>query len=392
MLSCEVISDLRVVYASGEASAETRRLVEEHLARCTACREAFGKEALVEEALAELEPMEKPANGHRFIARTRRLLFVIGAGTLLLFACVLTAFERVVMEDIAGITLPHLPGSTLLWLAVAATMLVLYISLLLWRRRREPGTGTGDVLLSVLTAIPLLVTALVAYHLVGTGTMLSVLVAALFLLIALVITFVLLPHLRYMTLATVLVLLLVNGVLLGEALAGVVTLGVFSWQTPAALGHPAEGVTPKHAARVDMQPLGLEWVESTEVTWVDNVWIGPQAEAVRATHEDDRCQVFLTVIQFESRQDAGEFFTAWKKAASSRFRITHFEINLPGLPDQGHVMRSHNAQTGRSYSAWQARNWVTIVEVPGPLPQAGPLARDVKELVARGYRSGGGSE
>lgn len=113
---------------------------------------------------------------------------------------------------------------------------------------------------------------------------------------------------------------------------------------------------------------------------------------MRATYEDDRCQVFLTVIQFESRQDAGEFFTAWKKAASSRFRITHFEINLPGLPDQGHIMRSYNAQTGRSYSAWQTRNWVTIVEVPGPLPQAGPLARDVKELVARGYRSGGGSE
>ena len=50
MLSCEVISDLMVVYASGEASKETRRLVEEHLARCTACREAFWKEALVEEA------------------------------------------------------------------------------------------------------------------------------------------------------------------------------------------------------------------------------------------------------------------------------------------------------------------------------------------------------
>jgi predicted anti-sigma-YlaC factor YlaD len=388
-ISCEVISDLMVAYASGEASGETQRLVEEHLARCPACREAFGEEPVVEEALADLEPVQKPANGRRFIARTRRLLFAIGAGVLFLFACVLAVFERVVMEDIAGIPLPHLPGHTLLWLTVAATMLGLYVALLLWRRRREPGAGRGNILLSLLATIPLLIMALAVYHLVGTGTMPSVLVAVLFLLVALVITFISLPRLSYMTLATVLVLLLVNGLLVGQAVAGVVAMADYSFETPAALGHPAEGVALKEAVRLDLESLGLEWVESTEMTRVGNVWVGPQATAMRAVYEGNGRQAFLTVVEFESSQEADHFFVAWKNAVSGGVRLTHFEINLPGLPGQGRIMRAYSAQTGRAYSAWQARNWVTIVEVPGVFSQATPLSQDIKELVTGGYRSGG---
>jgi len=388
MLSCEVISDLMVVYASGEASAETQGLVEEHLARCPACREAFGKESVVEEALADLRSDQEPTNGRRFIARTRRLLFAISAGTLFLFACVLVAFERTVMEEIAGIPLLHLPGHTLPWLAVAAILMVAYIALLLWRRREEQRTTPVKLLLSSVIGLPLLGLTLAAYHLIGVGNPLVVLVAVLLLLGALLATFILLPRLSYMTLTTAFVLFLMNGLLVGRAVAGVVALGDFSWQTPAELGHPSEGVAVEKAAQVDLTSLGLEWTKSTEVTWVDNVWIGFQAEAVRATYEGNDRQAFLTMVKFESSQEADQFFVAWKDTVSAGVRLTHFEINLPGLPGQGRIMRAYSAQTGRAYSAWQTEEWVTIVEVPEAFSQATPLSQDIKDLVTNSYRDG----
>lgn len=382
MPSCEVISDLMVVYASGEASPETQRLVEEHLARCPDCRQAFGKEHPAEGALAALEPVEEPANGRHFIARTRRLLFAIGAGALSLFACVLAGFERVVMEEIAAIPLPRLPGPAILWLAVTATMLGLYATLSLWRRGRETGRK-NDILSSLLMTVPLLVITLAVYNLVGTGTVPSVLMAVLFLLITLGITAVLLPRLPYMTLATVLVLLLVNGLLLGRAVAGIVAVGDFSWQTPAGLGHPLKVSLEE---TIDLSPLGLEWVESTKVTGVDNVWIGPRAEAVRAAYEGTDRQGFLTIVRFEDQQAADEFFSSWSDSVSGGVRLTHFEINLPGLSDQGRILRSYNALAGKAYNAWQTENWVTIVEVPGAFSQATPLSREIKDVVASGYQ------
>jgi hypothetical protein len=222
---------------------------------------------------------------------------------------------------------------------------------------------------------------LAVYNLVGAGTVPSVLVAVLFLLITLGITAVLLPRLPYMTLAMVLVLLLANGLLLGRAVAGIVAVGDFSWQTPAGLGHPLEVSLEE---TIDLSALGLEWVESTKVTWVDNVWIGPQAEAVRSAYEGSDRQGFLTMVRFEDRQAADEFFSSWSDSVSGGVRLTHFEINLPGLPGQGRILRSYNALVGKAYSAWQTENWVTIVEVPGAFSQATPLSRAIKDVVASG--------
>jgi hypothetical protein len=385
-LSCEVISDLMVVYASGEASMETRLLVEEHLARCPACQEAFGKESVVEDDLAELQPDQGPTNGRRFIARTRRLVFAIGVGVLTLFACVLVAFERMVMEEIAGIPLPRLPGHTLLWLAAAAILTAVYVALLLWRGRKEQRTTPVELLLSLVAGLPFLGLTLAAYHVIGVGSPLVALVAVLLLLGALCITFLLLPRLSYMTLTTVVVLFLMNDLLVGWAVAGVVALGDLSWQTPAELGHPPKGVAVEKAVQVDLTSLGLEWTKSAEVTWMENVWIGPQAEAVRATYEGNGQQAFLTIVKFASPQDADQFFVAWKDTVSAGVGLTHFEINLPGLPGQGRIMRTYSAQTEQAYSAWQTEEWVTVVKVSDAFAQATPLSQDIKELVANSYR------
>jgi hypothetical protein len=188
------------------------------------------------------------------------------------------------------------------------------------------------------------------------------------------------------TLTTVLVLLLVSGLLLVEAAAGVVALGDFTWQTPGGLSHPPEDVALEEAVQVDMTPLGLSQRQSTELRWVDNVWIGPKAKAVRAAYEGEDLWAFLTVLRFEDQQRADEFFTSWKKAVTEGVQIAHFAINLPGLPGQGRVWRSYEYQGSEAHSAWQTDRWVTIVEVPGPVHQAMPLAREVKELTSSSFR------
>lgn len=385
MLSCQVVSDLMVVYASGEASAETQRLVEEHLAQCPVCREAFGKEAQVEQALIDMGTTEQLANGHRFIARTQRLVFAIGAGTLFLFACVLSAFERVVMREIANIPLLDLPGSELLWLAIGAIALALFVTLLMWRRQGEPGSRGGRVVSSLLTGALLVTIAFATYYITGSGGLPSILAAVSFLLAALITALLLLPRLSHVTLITVLVLFLVNGLLLGQAIIGVATIIDFDW--PAELGHPAAEVAPEEAVRVDLSSLKLEWVESTEVSQLNGVELDGQSEGVQARYEDDNQLALLTVIRFEDEQGADSFFVRWKGIAKKGVQIAATEINLPGV--QGRLIYTYNPQDRRAYRAWQAGRWITVVEVPGSLSEAEPLAREIKELVAESYNEGG---
>ena len=198
------------------------------------------------------------------------------------------------------------------------------------------------------------------------------------------------PRLPYVTVTTALVLLLVNGLLLARAVWGVAALGDFTWQTPAGLGHPAAGTPLEEAVRADLSSLGLAWVESAAVRSSDGVWIGPQGEGMRAAYQGEEGRAYLTVLRFESQPAADAFFVAWRDAVSQGVRLAHLEINLPGLPGQGRIARSYSARAGQAYNAWQAENWVTIVEVPGPFSRASPLAREIKELVAQGYDGGGG--
>jgi hypothetical protein len=233
-----------------------------------------------------------------------------------------------------------------------------------------------------------LVAAVIAFELLATGAMLAASAAMLFLLAALGLTFVLLPRLPYVTLAAVLILLVVNGLLLGQTALGILILGDFSLESPIGLGHPAQGVAVEDAVLIDMEPLGLEPVEHMVVTAVGKVEIGPQSWAARAAYEGDGRPVFLTVVESESLPEVDGFFLSWKDTVC-RIRISGVEINLPGLTDQGRIMRCYDPVTGTAYNAWRAGNWATIIEVPGPFSEASPLAREVKDLVTRSYLTEG---
>lgn len=386
MVSCDVICDLMPVYASGQASSETERLVEEHLAQCPACREAFGQEEALDEALGVIESAQEPSNGGRVITRTRRLLFVIGVSTLTLLACLLVTMQRLLMQGMAVFSFPRLPGPSLAWLALAGAVLALYVVLLLWRRGRDAGSAVRNFALSLLTAAPLLVLALVVYQLAGTGGVLILTLAGLFLAIALGVTFGFLPQIPYATLTTVLVLLLVSGLLVVQVAAGVVPQLALSCEMPGQLGHPPEGVSADEAARVDLTPLDLMWKETKEPTWLNNVWIGPEAEAARAVYEGEQSCSYLTVVRFQDPQRAGEFFVAWNEAVSESFELLRCEINLPGLPGQGHSFQAYEPAAQKAYSGWQNGSWVTVVEVPGPDLGAMLLAREIRETVAKAYQ------
>jgi hypothetical protein len=185
---------------------------------------------------------------------------------------------------------------------------------------------------------------------------------------------------------TVLVLLLAIGLLAGRAIVAVVAMGDYTWKTPAELGHPLGEGTIADVTHADLTSLGLKWTGSMDLSRVDNVWFGRCTKAIRIVYKGDNRRVFLTVAEFGSTREADRFFVAWKKAVSGGTRLTHLEINLPGVPGQGRIMRGYSAQTGQAYSAWQTEEWVTIIEVPGTFPQAMPLAQDVKELMANSYR------
>jgi hypothetical protein len=185
----------------------------------------------------------------------------------------------------------------------------------------------------------------------------------------------------------VLVFVVVFVVVFVLVIAGVVSLGDFTLESPASLGHPAEQVRLEEAARVDLGSLGLDWIGNETITQLDGTRVGSGAKAFRVEYSGEEEQVFLSMIEFDSTEQSDSFFSNWREAHSN-IRVTEFEINPPGLLGQGRILRFYSPQTGRAYNAWQNENWVRIIEVPGPFSQASPLAREVKELVAKHYDEG----
>ena len=228
MLSCDVVTDLMAVYESGEASAETRRLIEEHLAGCAACRGAFDKGARVETALHRTKATrdEKPVNGQKFVSRTRRLFFFVGAGVLLFFAVhaaiVMRVFTGTFASGVAGSRLGSIPGSPHglfpvspgLVLVVAGGAAVVYIILVLSRARDTRGSDGGDVGKAIAGGVLLTVLALTTLYLWVAGPILPGFVASLLLLSALLVTVTRLARLPYFTIVTIVSLLVAIVVLL----------------------------------------------------------------------------------------------------------------------------------------------------------------------------------
>jgi predicted anti-sigma-YlaC factor YlaD len=232
MLSCEVITDLMAAYESGEASAETRRLVDEHLAGCASCRAAFSKNARVDSALSRATAAreEKPVNGQQFVSRTRRLFFFVGVGVLLFFsvhaAIVMRVFANAFGRGTNGTPIGSTPGwpyglfpaSPGVTLAVAAAAAIAYIALALSPSRGSRGSARGGVARAIAGGVLLTLLALTTLYIWVAGPVGPGLIAAFLLIAALVVTATRLAKLPYFTIVAIASLIVAIAVLLNLAL------------------------------------------------------------------------------------------------------------------------------------------------------------------------------
>jgi hypothetical protein len=141
-------------------------------------------------------------------------------------------------------------------------------------------------------------------------------------------------------------------IFLFQAAIDAVKMGDFTFQTPVSLGQPAKDLAIEDAVSVDLKSIGLDCVETNQVSRIDNVRISPRSTAMQATCTGEDRQAYLTAIEFDSQSDANEFFSLWSDAVSDGTQIAHIEINLLVLPDQGRIQRGYNLRLGKAYNAW----------------------------------------
>jgi len=94
ILTCDVTSDLMILYATGKASEETRRSIEAHLQTCTACAQAFGLE-LQSKKRAQLPKAQYPAELEDIFERLKYWLLPVWGFILFLLTRLITFLDRI---------------------------------------------------------------------------------------------------------------------------------------------------------------------------------------------------------------------------------------------------------------------------------------------------------
>ena len=93
-LTCDVTSDLMILYATGKASEETRRSIESHLQTCTACAQAFGLE-LQSKKRAQLPKTEYPPEIEDIFERLRYWVLPVWGFVLFVLTRLITFLDRI---------------------------------------------------------------------------------------------------------------------------------------------------------------------------------------------------------------------------------------------------------------------------------------------------------
>jgi hypothetical protein len=385
MLKCEVIADLMAVYDSGEASPETKRLVEEHLSTCSSCSLAFGRGRTLEKMLQEPKTFEYSADGKRFISRTRRTVFALGIGGTFTFACIIALLERVIIRGVAGISIPKLPGSDLFLLLIGLIMTLVYVVVLFLRQNHRTGDFWNSKGFSFLCAIPLVIAAIATFDLFVNGHILAAAISIIILLAALIITFGKLPYLPDITPAVMIALILAGALLIGQSVAGIIMVGDFAFDKPQTMGHPQDSIGLEEAIKIDLRASGLNWIETARVKRVGDILIDSLSEAIRARYEGNGHEVYLTFIKSQKCDIAAVIYNNWKKSVENGIQICQFEVNVPGFLEEGHYYRTYSTMIDRAFSVWHTDKWVIILEATGSFAEASKLTKNVREIVEKSF-------
>ncbi len=389
-VSCDLVCDLLVVYASGEASEETVRFIETHLPDCPECQEAYEAARRGEDLLDALEPVEKPLNidGRKILLRFQRIFFGLLILLLLVTVLSIAVVERLVIGQILGIPLPQLyvlggPGGGMAWAAAGLGLLAVYagfqfwretragdagstylallgasllfaaglvayrfmvqgglsgtliagiltfsayIFLLRWRSRRERAPFSAEVLMSVEAAVPLFFLVLATLTLTSAVGVLNAVPAMILLVVALLFTLIQLGELPYISLVTIAALLVGGVMLLVNAAGGFFGLLDLTLQWPADLGHPRQALV------IDLASLGFETGESESIAELDGVQLAAGAAGTRTRYlRGGEQPAFITVIRFENDRQAADFMRTWERRVDRGFYAVHLELSDAGF-------------------------------------------------------------
>ena len=84
-LTCDVTSDLMVLYTTGKTSSETNLMIENHLHTCEACAQAFAREPHVREQIDQPEAY-KPTEFDNFLEKLKYFFLPVWGFTLYVFS------------------------------------------------------------------------------------------------------------------------------------------------------------------------------------------------------------------------------------------------------------------------------------------------------------------
>ena len=84
-ITCDVNSDLMLLYSSGKASPQTNALVENHMESCEACRQAFSREPAYRRRMGE-QPDGDADEIDRTLEQLKNRLLPAWSFTLFLFS------------------------------------------------------------------------------------------------------------------------------------------------------------------------------------------------------------------------------------------------------------------------------------------------------------------
>jgi hypothetical protein len=449
MTDHKLIQDLFEVYLSGEASKETRKTVEEHLAECGKCQKALEQAQAAEEALSSLEEVESPTNGKRYVSRLRRVIYGVGAGILTLLVILLAIVEYVAFEDILGLQVPRLhiglpqdaigggsvlaigmfftsfwlrkkqKGAPWMWtflrvvsliflgivafegigvtdfggsILIGLLMLALYIYLLDRRAKLTPGSNRVEFLRSLECVIPLFVLGIGLGGAKGIG---NIIILSFFLIVALSITMIRLSKLQYMSLATTIVMLATVGVVAGQTLSVLLdTLDVFP-VIPSALGHPPADADLEEFVTYKNNSLGMTLQSTNSLVEVNGVQIKEATQAQQGQYLVSRREghndmiTRITLVEFTNVSAAREFIDVWNPCPSYWDCDHSVDLDMEEtLLFEGRFLRIYDNDTALAHNAWQTMNWVTIIETEGAFIDAMPLNKEIREMIESRYRYG----
>ncbi len=448
MTKHDLVLDLMDAYRSGEASKETKKQVEEHLAGCDECREVYEQEKTAEKLLSRLKAVEIPINGKKFVVSFRRILYGFGVGILALLTILLASVEYIAFENILGLQVPRLlvimdsdstggiavmgiigyitatilqsRGKEPLWLwtflrvvslltigfmafviisagdvwvslLIGLLMLGLYLYLLDWREKFDFVSNRIDFFHSLETVIPLFVLGL---GMGGAQSLGGIAILSLIMLIALSITLIRLPRLRYMSLTTTLVMLATVGLVAGQT-GGVLidTLDLFPI-LPSALGNPPTGADPEDMVILNNPELGLNYQSSENVTEVNGIPIVEGAQAVQALYYVDSSSghndmvTRITVVEFDTVGAARTFINDWYDRQGQWEYELYYDLNMEEtLMFDGRFIRTYDTDVALAHNIWQLMKWVTIIETEGALIDAMSLNKEIRNVIADRYNN-----